>query len=101
MKLTERQKKYLRGLSHQKKAVVMIGNNGLTDNVMLEIDNALTFHELIKIKVRLGDRSDRDTALDYITDKLGCHLIQRIGNSATLYRRHPDEPKLQLPHGGA
>ncbi|NNF16338.1 MAG: ribosome assembly RNA-binding protein YhbY [Gammaproteobacteria bacterium] len=100
MHLTERQKKYLRGLAHQKKAVVMIGSSGVSDNVMNEIDNALDFHELIKIKVRVGARTDRAEALDYITGKLDCQLIQRVGNSAVLFRRNPDKPKLQLPHGG-
>ena len=97
MSLTERQKKYLRGLAHQKKAIVMIGNNGITDNVMAELENALTVHELIKIKVRVGDRQERDKALQEIVSRLNCLLIQRIGNSATLYRKNPENPKVQLP----
>lgn len=97
MRLSERQKKYLRGLAHQKKAVVLIGNQGLTDNVSAEIESNLTFHELIKIKVRTGDRKERDRILDAIVDARKCVLVQRVGNSATLYRRNEENQKIQLP----
>lgn len=98
MLLTEPQKKYLRGLAHQKKAVVMLGNQGLTENVMKEITSALAFHELIKIKVRVGDRKERDATLAQIVDAQSCLLIQRVGNTATLFKRNKDKPKLQLPN---
>ena len=97
MRLTESQKKYLRGLAHQKKPVVMLGNQGLTENVMKEIDKALEFHELIKIKVRVGDRKERDDVLARIVDAQECLLIQRVGNAATLFRRNADKPKIQIP----
>ncbi|MEM7081813.1 MAG: ribosome assembly RNA-binding protein YhbY [Pseudomonadota bacterium] len=97
MQLTESQKKYLRGLAHQKKAVVMLGNQGLTDNVLKEINTALSFHELIKIKVRVGDRVERDTVLKQIVDNQECELIQRVGNTATLFKRNLDKPRIQLP----
>ncbi|NNL19051.1 MAG: ribosome assembly RNA-binding protein YhbY [Boseongicola sp.] len=97
MQLTESQKKYLRGLAHQKKAVVMLGDKGLTDNVMKEIKTALAFHELIKIKVRVGDRNERDNLLEQITEAQECQLIQRVGNTATLFKRNTDKPKIQLP----
>ncbi len=97
MQLKEPQKKYLRGLAHQKKAVVMIGNQGLTENVMKEIATALKYHELIKIKVRVGDRKDRDAVLEQIVSDQECLLIQRVGNTATLFKRNTDKPKIQIP----
>lgn len=100
MQFTERQKKYLRSLAHQKKAVVMIGNQGLTENVSKEIDGALSFHELIKIKVRVGDRTERDAMLGTICEDLSCTLIQRVGNTAVLFRRNEEKPKIQLPPPG-
>ncbi len=100
MDLTERQKKYLRGLAHQKKAVVLIGNQGLTDNVTAEIDSGLSFHELIKIKVRTGDREERNRILSTIVQAQQCVLVQRVGNTATLFRRNEEKPKIQLPRPG-
>ena len=44
-------KKYLRALGHQLKPVVTVAGNGLTENVITEVDRALNDHELIKIKL--------------------------------------------------
>ena len=51
MNLTTKQKQYLKGLAHNLKPVVMLGQHGLTEGVLAEIDAALNHHELIKVKV--------------------------------------------------
>ena len=56
MKLSETQKKYLRGLGHKLKPLIMIGESGLTDSVYGEFDSTLSHHELIKVRVRAGER---------------------------------------------
>ena len=99
MNLTENQRKHLRGLGHALKPVVMIGNAGLTDSVAAEIDAALEHHELIKVRVRVGDRKERDQVVDGVVVRLRAALIQRIGNMALLYRP-AEEPKLVLPETG-
>lgn len=86
-----KQKKRLRGLGHPLKAVVLIGSAGLTKGVNHEIESALTAHELIKIKVRVGDKEARDTAIKEICANSGAELVQRIGNTALLYRPDPDQ----------
>jgi RNA-binding protein len=96
MNLTENQRKHLRGLGHALKPVVMIGNAGLTDSVAAEIDAALEHHELIKVRVRVGDRKERDQVMDGVVVRLRAALIQRIGNMALIYRP-AEEPKLVLP----
>jgi len=96
MKLTESQRKHLRRLGHALKPVVMIGNAGLTDSVATEIDAALEHHELIKIRVRVGDRAQRDRVMNGVVERLLAELVQRIGNMALLYRP-AEEPKLTLP----
>ncbi len=96
MNLTESQRKHLRRLGHALKPVVMIGNAGLTDSVATEIDAALEHHELIKIRVRVGDRRARDQVMNGVAKRLHAALIQRIGNMALLYRP-AEEPKLVLP----
>lgn len=99
MKLTENQRKHLRGLGHALKPVVMIGNAGLTSAVASEIDVALEHHELIKVRVRVGDREERDRVMNSVVEQLRAELVQRIGNMALLYRRS-EEPKIMLPQSG-
>lgn len=100
MDLSEPQKKYLRGRGHQLKPTVTVGNAGLTESVLAELDSTLAHHELIKVKVRAGGREDRDSAIQTICDAQNATLVQRIGNVALLYRQNPDkkpEARLRIP----
>ena len=97
MNLTDAQRKFLRTLAHPKKPVVMIGNAGLTDAVINEIDQALDAHELIKVRARVGEREDRDAVIGQILDRTRAHQIQRIGHVVTLFRRNHAKPKIDFP----
>jgi len=96
MKLTEQQLKHLRGLAHKLKPVVMVGQHGLKETILEEIDNALEFHELVKVKISVGDRDMRDEIIEAILEDSRATLIQRVGNIATLFRRNPKKPKIVL-----
>ncbi|WP_456376636.1 ribosome assembly RNA-binding protein YhbY [Thiolapillus sp.] len=95
--LSNPQIRHLRGLAHSLKPVVMVGQHGLRDSVLEEINIALDFHELVKIKVSAGDRDERDKIIQQITNSTRAELIQRIGNMAVLFRRNPKKPKVVLP----
>jgi RNA-binding protein len=98
MSLSETQKKYLRGLGHQLKPVIMIGDSGLTAGVSKELENAVLHHELIKVSVRVGDRQERDRVIAQICDDHAAQLVQRIGNMALVYRENPEKKKrIRLP----
>jgi RNA-binding protein len=96
MAVNDKQKRYLKGLAHPLKPVVMIGNKGLTDNVLMEIDKALEQHELIKVRVSGLEKADRVAMVDEITLKSSANLIVIIGHIAVLYRP-AKEPTIQLP----
>ena len=97
MTLTESQKKYLRGLGHALKPIVMIGESGLTDSLIGEFRSSLEHHELIKVRVRLGDRDARDEAIAALCREGDAVLVQRVGNMALLYRENPEKKKIRLP----
>jgi RNA-binding protein len=59
----------------------------LSENVLAEIERALDDHELIKIKVAVGERELRDQLIDELRATAKAALVQRIGNTATLLRR--------------
>ena len=94
MALTQSQKKTLKSKGHALKPVVMVGDKGLTDAVLAEVAAALEHHELIKVQVRVGDREVRDEIIETIRAKTSSNLVQRIGNIALLYKRHPEKPKV-------
>ena len=97
MTLNESQKKHLRGLAHTIKPVVMVGQHGLKDTIFEEVEIALDAHELIKIKVSVGDREERDEIIQEICTRSDALLVQRIGNIAILFRRNPKRPRVELP----
>ena len=66
MKLTNNQKKYLRSMAHDLKPFVMIGQHGLSDSVVNELESTLLKHELLKIKLRLSDRKEKQQIVDKI-----------------------------------
>lgn len=97
MNLTERQKKHLRGLGHDLHPLVMVGDKGLNEAVLTELKASLKHHELVKVKLRVGDRKLRDELIQRVCQETKSILIQRIGNVALLFRRNPQAMKVQLP----
>jgi RNA-binding protein len=97
MALTEKQKKYLRGLAHTRNPIVMIGQHGLSAGVTAEMNTALSTHELVKVSVRVGDRAPRDAILAELAKQCTAELLQRIGNVAVFYRPKKDQPLIVLP----
>ena len=97
MNLSESQKKYLRGLGHALKPLVLIGDAGLSDSVRAEFESTLSHHELIKVSVRVGDRKLRDEIIRELCASSGAALVQRVGNMALLYRENPEKKKIVVP----
>lgn len=96
MSLSSRQKKHLRGLTHALQPVVTVADKGLTDNVMAEIEQALTHHELVKVKLR-SDRQTRSAQAEEIAHRCGAEKVHVIGQVACYYRRNPERPVIELP----
>jgi RNA-binding protein len=87
--------KSLRAIAHKLKPVVTVAQKGLSETVHKEIDQALSRHELIKVKIVAGDRDVRKEIAAEICEQTRSELVQSIGNIVVLYRasRQPD-PKL-------
>ena len=88
--MSPQQKKELKAKAHKLKPVVMIGQHGLSDNVIAAVEEGLTAHELIKIKVA-ADRETHQEIMNAICEKTKATYIQTVGRVSTIYRRNPDE----------
>ena len=97
MTLSESQKKYLRGLGHALNPVVMVGDAGLTATLLAEFNSSLEHHELIKVRVKVGDREVRNDIIGKLCDEGSAVLVQRVGNMALMYRENTDTKKIRLP----
>jgi len=97
MSLKPNQTRYLRGLAHTLKPVILTGNKGITEAVIKEFAVALEHHELVKVKLGSDDRDERKQQIAELGSRSGAELVQSIGKVACFYRRNEDEPKLALP----
>ena len=100
--LTSARRSELRGEAHKLRPVVMISDKkGLSDDVLAEVDRALTAHELVKVKAASDDREARAAWLARICDKLSAHPVQQIGKVLVVYRENPEarkpEPVVEKP----
>jgi RNA-binding protein len=96
MTITSKQSRFLRGLAHKLKPVVMIGNAGVTDNIIQEIDNSLSHHELIKVRISGMDRENRSASVADLCKKTSSELVNTVGHIAILFRASKN-PQIKLP----
>lgn len=89
--MENKQKKALLAAAHHLKPVVMVGQKGLTTNVLAEVDQALNIHELIKIKIIAADKDERKNIAVKICEELNALMLNLLGNIAIIYRKKPAE----------
>jgi putative YhbY family RNA-binding protein len=93
IQLTPAQRKEHRSEAHHLDPVVMVGGDGLTDNVKKEVDMALNAHGLIKVRVFNDDRVAREEMFQTLANELNAAPIQHIGKLLVLWRPMPEKLK--------
>lgn len=96
MPLSRTQIKHLLSLTHNLKPIISIGQNGITENVLKELEIALNHHELVKIKIAGEDRDARQSMIQQLCEQTAAEKVQAIGKTLTLFRRDPEKPKIQF-----
>ena len=89
--LNPAERKALKGRAHKLEPVVLIGNKGLTDQVVKEVDLALKVHELIKVRAPSVERGDREETLRTLCERTGAEAVQIIGKVFVMYRKRDDK----------
>ncbi|HVJ25308.1 MAG TPA: ribosome assembly RNA-binding protein YhbY [Burkholderiales bacterium] len=89
--LTPSERKALKAKAHKLDPVVQIGDKGLTEQVIAEIDRALRAHELIKVRAGSLDRKSRDQVFQSISNQTKAEAVQHIGKVFVLFRKKNDE----------
>lgn len=95
MSLSSAQRREYRAIAHNLKPIIIIGDKGLSEGLMQELDRALDDHELIKVKVASNDREARAEVITELCSQSGAELVQTIGKIAIVMRRAKQpNPKL-------
>jgi RNA-binding protein len=95
--LTGKQRRALRALGHHLEPVVALGKEGLTDALIAAVEQALADHELIKLKVGESSPVDRHEAAEALAEETGAEVAQVLGRTLLLFRRNPEDPKVEVP----
>ena len=87
----------LRALGHHREPIVQIGKDGVTDGLVAAANRALFDHELIKVRIGGEAPEDRESTAAAVAERCAATLVQVLGRTALLYKRHPSKPKLLMP----
>lgn len=94
--ITTKQRAYLRGLANDMPALYQLGKNGLTDEFVKTLDEALNARELIKITVLKNAFLTSKEAMQMICEALSCEAVSAVGSKVVVYRRAKDESKVKI-----
>lgn len=102
--ISQLDRKALRARAHSLNPILQLGEKGLTDAVVTEIDRALAAHELIKVRAAPLNRDEREVALASICERTNSHPVQHIGKMLIVYRQKPaaevpKAPRARLARG--
>jgi RNA-binding protein len=88
-------RKALRAAGHHLSPVVQVGKEGVTPAVVLQLDEALRAHELVKVKVGTESPEDRFEVAGRLGQEAGALVAQVLGRTVLVYRRHPEKPRFE------
>lgn len=95
--VTNKQSRYLRGLGHHLDPLVQVGKEGVSDGLVKAVARALLDHELVKVRIGGEAPDDRHATSEALAAATTSLLVQVLGRTALLYKRHPKKPKIELP----
>ncbi len=97
--LTSKERAYLRSLANTMDPIFQYGKDGLSENFIKQINDAIEVRELIKISVLENADADVKELAAEICEKANCQSVQIIGRRIVFYRqaRDKDKRKIVLP----
>ena len=95
MALNTKQRQFLKAQAHALNPVVMLGSDGLSENVIKEIDSSIEHHELIKVKLNAGE--GRKEQAQQLADAVHAELVSVVGRTAVLFRQDEEASRFILP----
>ena len=98
MELRGKQKRFLRALGVNMDPILTIGKDGISENTIVQADGALRARELIKGRVLQTSPEEPSVVAEEIAERTRAALVQVVGRNFLLYRRNPEEPKIDLPN---
>lgn len=96
--ITSKQRAYLRSIAQNLQPIFQIGKNGVNDNQIEQLKNALEVREIIKITMLDTTPADKHSIANEIAEKTGAEVVQIIGKKLTIYKKSEENPQIELPN---
>lgn len=94
--LNGKQRRKLRALGHHLQAVVLVGQKGLTPELVGAVEQALADHELVKVKLAPDGMEDRHASAEALAVQTGAELAQVLGRTVLLYKQRKKNSKISV-----
>lgn len=95
--LTSKQRAYLRGIAAKEDTIFQVGKGGIGENLITQVNDALKAREIVKLKVLETAMLSSAEAAAELAEATKSEVVQTIGNKLVLFKRNPQEPKIELP----
>jgi RNA-binding protein len=95
--LTGKQRSYLKGIANGIDPIFQIGKNGVNDNLIKQVDDALEAREIVKINVLNNSLLNTKEVANQVAELTDAEFVQSIGNKFVLYRESKDKKRIELP----
>ncbi|MBU5311223.1 ribosome assembly RNA-binding protein YhbY [Tissierella carlieri] len=96
--LTGKQRSYLKSIANTMDPIFQVGKNGVTENFIKQVEDALEARELVKIKVLNNSLLDATEVASQIAEEIDAEFVQSIGNKFVLYKESRENKKIELPN---
>ena len=94
--LTSKQRAQLRGLANGLDTIIIVGRDGVTENVTAQTADALRARELVKGRVLENCLLSAREACEILSERCRAEGVQCIGSRFVLYKRNEKKPKIEL-----
>ena len=96
MELTSKQRAQLRGIAASAETIVHIGKDGISENLIKQVNDALEARELIKGRVLENSMYTAREAAEELRLPTRSEVVQVIGSKFVLYRQQPNKEKRKI-----
>ena len=96
MELTSKRRAYLRKKAHDLDALVRIGKDGVTDNLIQSILDAIESRELLKVKILQNCEEEKMEIKEQLSQCKEFEVVGIIGRTIILFRENKDKPVVSL-----
>lgn len=94
--MTSKQRAYLRSLAVNVDTIMQIGKDGVSENLIKTVSDALEARELIKLKTLETCPHTPREAAEELARATGAEVVTVIGFKLVLYRPSEKNPRIEL-----